>query len=41
MLRLDPHDAVQLMRRGEEDGWAALERAGWVTRPAHVAASRG
>ena len=32
MLRLDPHDAVRLMRRGEEDGWAALERAGWIER---------
>ena len=30
ILRIDPHDAVQLMRRGEEDARAALERAGWV-----------
>jgi hypothetical protein len=30
MLRLDPHDAVELMAQGETDAWAALERAGWI-----------
>ncbi len=30
MLRLDPRDAVKLMRRGEEDARAALERAHWI-----------
>jgi predicted acylesterase/phospholipase RssA len=34
MLRLDPRDAAQLMARGEDDAWRALERAGWVERPA-------
>jgi predicted acylesterase/phospholipase RssA len=34
MLRIDPHDAVQLMRRGEVDAWEALERAGWIVRNA-------
>jgi predicted acylesterase/phospholipase RssA len=32
MLRLDPRDATQLMARGEQDAWLALERAGWIER---------
>jgi len=35
MLRFDPADAAELMRRGEADAWAALGHAGWVvSRPA-------
>jgi predicted acylesterase/phospholipase RssA len=30
LLRFEPREAVELMRRGEEDAWRALERAGWL-----------
>ncbi len=40
MLRLDPHDATRLLRRGEQDAWGALARAGWVFDDA-AAAPRG
>ncbi len=30
MLRFDPREAVELVRRGEEDAWRALDRAGWL-----------
>ncbi len=30
MLRFEPREALELVRRGEEDAWRALERAGWL-----------
>jgi hypothetical protein len=30
LLRFEPREAVELVRRGEEDAWRALERAGWL-----------
>jgi predicted acylesterase/phospholipase RssA len=41
MLRLNPRDAVHLMRRGEEDAWSALERARWVVPAAVESVPRG
>ncbi|HYM79894.1 MAG TPA: patatin-like phospholipase family protein [Candidatus Limnocylindria bacterium] len=46
LLRFDPANARELMRRGERDAWTALDRAGWleplpgepVPAPAHQAA---
>ena len=28
--RFEPREALELVRRGEEDAWRALERAGWL-----------
>jgi hypothetical protein len=33
VLDFGPERAADLIRRGEEDAWGALERAGWVTAP--------
>jgi predicted acylesterase/phospholipase RssA len=30
MLHFEPREAVELVRRGEEDAWRALARAGWL-----------
>lgn len=30
LLRFEPRDARELMKRGERDAWEALERAGWL-----------
>jgi len=30
LLRFEPREALELVRRGEEDAWRALERAGWL-----------
>ena len=30
LLRFDPHDTAELVRRGEQDAWRALEAAGWL-----------
>jgi predicted acylesterase/phospholipase RssA len=29
-MRIEPHESAELQRRGEDDAWRALERAGWV-----------
>ena len=36
---VDPDSAADLMRRGEQDTWAALEHAGWVARGGSSAAA--
>jgi predicted acylesterase/phospholipase RssA len=39
LLHIDPRNSAELMRRGEEDAWRALERAGWLEPRAAGAAS--
>jgi predicted acylesterase/phospholipase RssA len=41
LLRFDPQSAAELMRRGEQDAWAALEQAGWVKHGAAPAVAAG